>query len=88
MRPTVGSAAYALTLCAGLVAGDSYANNQNVVVVDSPQVTANFPDVGGVQLLSPAFINNGTVPETWSIGTSGPTPQSTLGTFIDRDRSK
>ena len=57
---------------------DSYANNQSPTVVDTPQVAANFPDVD-VELLSPAFINPGGVPATFANGTSGPTPQNTLG---------
>jgi hypothetical protein len=69
----------AFALCIGMAAGDSYANNQNPVTIDSPEVAANFADIEGVKLLSPAFLNNETVPETWLNGTSGPTPQSTLG---------
>jgi hypothetical protein len=68
-----------LPLLAGVALGDAYANNQNPIVVDSPQVAANFPDIEGVEILAPAFLNPETVPSTWSNGTSGPTPQSTLG---------
>lgn len=82
MRSTLGSILGALALCIGSASGDSYANNQNAIVIDSPQVAANFPDIEGVNLLSPAFLNNETVPATWSNGTSGPTPQSTLGIML------
>lgn len=58
---------------------DSYANNQNPTEIDAPQVAANFPAVEGIELLSPAFINPGGVPGTFANGTSGPTPQLTLG---------
>jgi hypothetical protein len=69
----------AICLHAGRVLADSYANNQNAVVVDSPQVAANFPDVEGVQIQAPAFLDPSTVPPTFANGTSGPTPQETLG---------
>ncbi|KAH4157026.1 hypothetical protein HBI68_201710 [Parastagonospora nodorum] len=82
MRLILPSALSVVASCIGNAAGDSYANNQNAVVVDSPQVSANFPDVEGVQLLSPAFLSNATLPSTWANGTSGPTPQSTLESFV------
>ena len=68
-------------LYAGLALGDRYAGNQNPVVIDTPQVAANFPDVADVELLSPAFVNPENVPSTFSNGTSGPTPQRTLGLY-------
>ncbi|KAH7070758.1 hypothetical protein BKA63DRAFT_83824 [Paraphoma chrysanthemicola] len=71
-----------LPLLVGVALGDAYANNQNPIVVDSPQVAANFPDIEGVEILAPAFLNPETVPSTWSNGTSGPTPQSTLESFV------
>ncbi|KAF3040381.1 hypothetical protein E8E11_004182 [Didymella keratinophila] len=60
----------------------NYANNQNPTVVDAPQVAANFPAIEDVELLSPAFVNPGGVPGTFASGTSGPTPQYTLESFI------
>lgn len=72
-------AIYVLPLLVGVALGDAYANNQNPIVVDSPQVAANFPDIEGIKILAPAFLNPETVPSTWLNGTSGPTPQSTLG---------
>jgi hypothetical protein len=68
-----------LPLCAQFAAADRYAGNQNPVVIDSPQIAANFPDIEGVEFFSPAFLHSDTIPSTWSNGTSGPTPQSTLG---------
>jgi hypothetical protein len=79
MQLTRSSLLSALTLHTTLVLADKYASNQNAVVVDSPQVAANFANVDGVKILAPAFLNPGTVPPTWRNGTSGPTPQSTLG---------
>ena len=64
---------------ARFAAGDSYARNQNPTVVDAPQVVANFPAIEGVELLSPAFINAGSVPRAFADGTSGPTSQYNLG---------
>ena len=69
----------ALLAGARLTMADSYASNQNPTVVDAPQVAANFPNVAGVEFLSPAFINPGGIPATFANGESGPTPQSTLG---------
>lgn len=79
MRSTLPPAFSVIASCIGYAAADSYANNQNAVIVDSPQVAANFQDIKGVELLSPAFLGNATLPPTWVNGTSGPTPQSTLG---------
>jgi hypothetical protein len=72
----------ALLIGARLSAADSYANNQNPTVIDTPRVAANFPAIEGVELPSPAFINPGGVPGTFANGTSGPTPQYTLGRCV------
>lgn len=56
-----------------------YADNQVPVSKDSELVSTLFPDVEGVELLSPAFANGDTVPDGWTNGTSGPTTQDTLG---------
>lgn len=56
-----------------------YADNQVPVSKDSELVSKLFPDVEGVELLSPAFANDETVPDGWANGTSGPTSQDTLG---------
>jgi hypothetical protein len=73
---------------ARFIAADSYANNQNPTVVDAPQVVANFAAIEGVELLSPAFINPGSVPITFANGTSGPTSQYTLGEYVLSDSSE
>lgn len=69
----------ALLFTPRLILADSYASNQNPTVIDAPQVAANFPAVGKIDLLSPAFVNAGGVPGSFANGTSGPTPQYTLG---------
>lgn len=82
----VGSAL--IPVHARFVAGDSYAKNQNPIVVDAPQVVANFPAIEGVELLSPAFIKPGSVPDSFVNGMSGPTPQYTLGEHVLSDSSE
>lgn len=82
MRFAHSSALNLLPVLAGLAAGDRYASNQNPTVIDAPQVAANFPDVEGVKLLSPAFTDPGNVPSTFANGTSGPTSQSLLESFV------
>lgn len=67
-------------LQAGLISAQTkYADNQVPVSKDSELVSKLFPDVEGVELLSPAFANDETVPDGWTSGTSGPTSQDTLG---------
>ncbi|KAJ0161355.1 Carboxypeptidase 2 [Colletotrichum tanaceti] len=58
-----------------------YADNQLPVMRDSDLVSKLFPDVD-VELLSPAFTNPEAVPAGWSNGTSGPTDQGTLDSFL------
>jgi hypothetical protein len=72
----------AVLISARLIVADSYANNQDPTVIDAPSVAANFPAIEGIDLLSPAFVNSGGVPGTFANGTSGPTPQYTLGKAI------
>lgn len=83
MRFARSSTLSVLPLYTGLTLADRYASNQNPTVVDSPQVAANFPDVEGVTLLSPAFVDSSSVAGTFANGTSGPTPQLTLGMCTD-----
>ncbi|GJC79831.1 carboxypeptidase 2 [Colletotrichum liriopes] len=67
---------------AGLASAQTkYADNQVPVTRDSELVSKLFPDVD-VELLSPAFASPETVPEEWSNGTSGPTDQDTLDSFL------
>ncbi|KAK2030032.1 carboxypeptidase [Colletotrichum zoysiae] len=66
-------------LRAGLAAAKlTYASNQARILRDSEAVAANFPDVEGVELLSPAFVNPESVPSGFAKGTSGPTDEATL----------
>lgn len=81
MRASYKTVLAVLPLYATTTIADRYASNIRPVIVDAPQVAANFPDVDGIQLLSPAFINPENVPATFANGTSGPTPQRDLGTF-------
>ena len=48
-------------------------------IKDSKIVAAAFPDVQGIDLISPAFISPSTLPAGWSNGTEGPTDLSELG---------
>jgi hypothetical protein len=82
MQPSGSLIVSVAIIHARFVASDSYAKNQNPTVVDPPQVAANFAAIEGVELLSPAFINPGSVPNTFANGTSGPTSQSTLGECV------
>ena len=81
MRASYKTVLAVLPLYATTTIADRYASNIRPAIVDAPQVAANFPDVDGIQLLSPAFINPENVPATFANGTSGPTPQRDLGTF-------
>jgi hypothetical protein len=79
MRASYKTLLAILPLHATTAIADQYASNIRPVIVDPPQVAANFPDINGIQLLSPAFINPENVPATFANGTSGPTPQINLG---------
>lgn len=59
----------AVLISARSIVADSYAYNQNPTIIDTPQVAANFPAIEGVDLLSPAFVDPGGVPETFANGT-------------------
>ncbi|KAJ0373650.1 hypothetical protein COL26b_008119 [Colletotrichum chrysophilum] len=69
-------------LHAGLATALTYASNQVEVIPDTEVVAANFPEVEGVELLSPAFANPDSVPSTFANGTSGPTDQATLDYYL------
>lgn len=56
-----------------------YADNQATLLQDSEAVAANFPDVEGVTLYSPAFLNPEAVPAGFQNGTSGPTDEAAMG---------
>lgn len=59
-----------------------YADNQEPLNKDSPHVAANFPDLEGVELHSPAFLSPGAVPDGFANGTSGPTSQFEMDCFL------
>lgn len=70
-----------------LVAGQAkaqlgYADNQESVERDSDQVAANFPEVDGIDLHAPSFTNTESVPDGFSNGTAGPTPQLEMEHFL------
>ncbi|TDZ37373.1 Carboxypeptidase 2 [Colletotrichum spinosum] len=69
-------------LYAGLATALTYASNQVSVIKDSEAVAANFPKVADVELLSPAFAGQDSVPSTFANGTSGPTDQATLDYYL------
>ncbi|TDZ99692.1 Carboxypeptidase 2 [Colletotrichum sidae] len=69
-------------LHAGLATALTYASNQVSVIKDSEAVAANFPKVADVELLSPAFAGQDSVPSTFANGTSGPTDQATLDYYL------
>jgi hypothetical protein len=69
-------------LLAGLAyAQGHYADNQAALLQDSEAVAANFPDVEGVTLYSPAFLNPESVPAGFQNGTSGPTDEAEMGEY-------
>ena len=68
-------------LSVGLAQATQYGSNHVSVRKDSPQVAANFPDPG-VELLSPAFLLNDSVPAAFANGTVGPTSDAQQDFFI------
>ncbi|KAK2010191.1 carboxypeptidase [Colletotrichum eremochloae] len=69
-------------LHAGLTTAKLYASNQVKILQESEAVAANFPEVEGVELLSPAFVHPESVPSGFANGTSGPTDEATLDHFL------
>lgn len=77
----------ASVLLAGLAnAQGHYADNQVALLQDSEAVAANFPDVEGVTLYSPAFLNPESVPAGFQNGTSGPTDEAAMGNVSPLER--
>ena len=69
-----------LTLCVSpALAQLQYGENQRGTIKDSDVVARAFPDVQGIELLSPAFQKPDTLPPGWSNGTDGPTDDTELG---------
>lgn len=56
-----------------------YGENQRGTIKDSEVVSRAFPDVNGIELLSPAFLNPDSTPEGWVNGTDGPTDDTEMG---------
>ncbi|KAM5345160.1 hypothetical protein ACJ41O_011022 [Fusarium nematophilum] len=69
-------------LYAGLTSALRYADNQVALVQDGDEAAKNFPDVEGVELLSPAFTDPKSVPAGFENGTSGPTSDATMDYFL------
>ncbi|KAH6685441.1 carboxypeptidase [Plectosphaerella plurivora] len=63
---------------AGIVRAQAYADNQLSLQQDPPLVDALFPDVPDIELLSPAFADPSSVPDSFAAGTSGPTDITVL----------
>lgn len=61
------------------VEGVKYGHNWVLVRKDNETVAANFPDVSGIELISPAFANSGSIPAGFSNGTAGPTDHHVMG---------
>ncbi|KAL3420688.1 carboxypeptidase [Phlyctema vagabunda] len=61
--------------------GTRYGGNRAVTSLDNALVSANFPDVN-VTIYSPAFLGPGLIPAGFSNGTSGPTDDAVLASFI------
>lgn len=59
--------------------GLQYGENQRGTIKDSDIVAQAFPDVEGVELLSPAFLRPESTPPGWSNGTDGPTDDAEMG---------
>ena len=56
-----------------------YGENQRGTRKDSDIVARAFPDVEGIELLSPAFLRPESTPEGWGNGTDGPTDDAEMG---------
>ena len=80
MKPFSKFHTIALTLYfLGARAQFTYGENQRGTIRDNEVVSAAFPDVEGVELLSPAFTRLDSLPSGWSYGTDGPTDDAELG---------
>ncbi|KAH7368872.1 carboxypeptidase 2 [Plectosphaerella cucumerina] len=67
---------------AGVACAQAYADNQLSLQQDPPLVDALFPDVPDIELLSPAFADPSSVPDSFAAGTSGPTDIAVLDKFL------
>lgn len=74
-----------LPLLAAHVQGQSqYGENQRGTIKDSDIVAQAFPDVEGIELLSPAFLRPDSTPLGWVNGTDGPTDDAEMGKHVAR----
>ena len=64
---------------AGTLAQLQYGNNERVTIKDSAVVAEAFPEVEGIELLSPAFLRPDSTPPGWENGTEGPTSLAEMG---------
>ena len=63
----------------GAYAQLQYGNNERGTTKDSEAVAAAFPEVEGIELLSPAFLRPESTPAGWENGTEGPTSLTEMG---------
>jgi hypothetical protein len=79
MKPT------AISVIASLLyqshAQSQYGENQRGTIKDSDIVASAFPDVEGIELLSPAFLDPDSTPPGWANGTDGPTDDTEMGEY-------
>lgn len=61
-----------------------YQKNQAPLQKDADHIARHFPDVEGLEFVSPSFANRNEVPATFANGTSGPTPQHVLESYLQR----
>lgn len=64
---------------AGAYAQLQYGNNERVTTKDSDAVADAFPEVEGIELLSPAFLRPESTPPGWENGKEGPTSLAEMG---------
>lgn len=78
---------FAVAALLGLAQGASFkyaSDNHRQVVRDSEIVSAAFPDLPEVNLLSPAFGNSSIHQLGWQNGTNGPTSFAVMGKSLSR----
>lgn len=63
------------------VRATQYGDNHVTVRLDPPQVAANFP-TPDIPLLSPAFLDNSTIPKEFANGTTPPTSEALMEYFL------
>lgn len=66
----------------GAYAQLQYGNNERITTKDSDVVAEAFPEVEGIELLSPAFLRPESTPAGWENGTEGPTSLTEMGMVV------